>query len=297
MEQCRECYEGAIKLDPQFALPHTALAMYYHIAASSIMDPQDAVARGRENAKKALELDPSLPEANAWLGIFAVVYDFDWQEGERRFQLAMASEPVGPLIRHWYGYFYLRPLGRGREAVEQHRRALEEDPLNLIMRIGLAISLRQAGREREAAAEARKILELEPDTYPAFTLQAFDFTWEPLDQALAFAEKGYALSPWFAPSVGLLAGLLVRAGNHVRAQEVLKELGDSRRSEGCCAFTIYHLLCGEIEQAVDWAEKAIRRQEQMVTMLLLSTPWRPMLSRSSSWPQLARMMNLPETAR
>ena len=214
----------------------------------------------------------------------------------RRFQLAMASEPVAPLIRHWYGYFYLRPLGRAKEAIEEHRRALEEDPLNLIMRIGLAISLREAGRDQEAAEEARKVLELEPDSYAAFNLQAFDFTWEPLDQALAFAEKGYALSPWFAPAVGLLAGLLVRAGDQSRAREVLKELEDDGRSERCSAFTIYHLLCGETEQAVDWMERAIRRQEQMVTMLLLPTPWGPMLRSSPRWPELSRMMNLLETA-
>lgn len=261
------------------------------------MDPREAVARGKENARKALELDPSMPEANAWLGIFAVVYDRDWEEGSRRFQLALAHQPVAPGIRHLYGYFYLRPLGRAQEAVEEHRRALEEDPLNLIMRVALATSLREAGRNQEAAAEARKILELDPDFFAAFTLQAFDFTWEPLEGALAFAEKGYALSPWFAPAVGLLAGLLVRAGNQARAREVLKELEDGDRSERCSAFTIYHLLCGEIEQAVDCAERAISRKEQMVTMLLLPTPWGPMLRRSRRWPQLAAMMNLPATAR
>jgi serine/threonine-protein kinase len=297
MELSRECYEEAIRLDPQFALPYSALAKYYHMAASSIMDPREAAARGRESARKALELEPSLAEAHAWLGIFAIVYDFDWQEGSRRFQLAMACESVPPPVRHLYGYFFLRHLGRANDAVAEHLRGLEEDPLNLIMRIGLATCLREAGRDQEAAAEARKILELEPDAFAAFALQAFDFTWEPIDNALALAEKGHALSPWFSPSSGLLAGLLVRAGNPARAREVLRELEDSDHSERCSAFTIYHLLCGEIEQAVDWMEKAIRRQERMVTMLLLPTPWGPMLRRSPRWPQLAGLMNLPEGAR
>jgi len=295
-ERPREYLEEAIKLDPRFASPYAALAMHYHIAASVFMDPREAVPRGRESARKALEIDPCLPEANAWLGIFAIVYDLDWQEGGRRFQLAMASQPIAPLIRHWYGYFYLRPLGRAREAVEEHRLALEEDPLNLVMRVGLATSLREAGRHQDASAEARKIIELDPDYFPGFTLQAFDFTWEPLELALAFAERGHILSPWFTPGIGLLAGLLVRAGDQTRAQEVLKKLGDGERSEAGCAFAIYHLLCGEIEQAVDWAEKAIRRHEAMVTMLLLPTPWGPLLRRSPRWPQVARMMNLPEKA-
>ncbi len=296
MDQCRAWYEEAIQLDPQFALPHAALATYYHIAASAVMDAREAVARGREHARKALELDASLPEAHAWLGIFAVVYDLDWEEGGRRFQQAMASEPVAPLIRHWYGYFYLRPLGRADEAIEQHRRALEEDPLNLIMRVGLAVSLREAGRDGEAAAEARGILDLEPQSEAIFNLQAFDFTREPLEKALAFAEKGYALSSGFAPAAGLLGGLLVRAGHQARAQEVVKDLHDSNWSGRCSAFAIYHLLSGEIEEAIDWTERAIEQHEQMVTMLLLPRPWGPLLRRSSRWPRLAKRMNLPATA-
>jgi eukaryotic-like serine/threonine-protein kinase len=293
LQRARECYEEAIRLDPQFALPYAALATYYHIAASTYMDRSEAVARGRENARKALEIDPSMPEAHAWLGIFALVYDLDWQEAGRRFQLAMAHSPVAPLTRHWYGYFYLRPLGRGEEAVEQHRKALEEDPLNLIIRVGLATSLREAGRDQEAAAEARKVLEIEPNFFPALTLQAFDFTLEPPEQALLFAERAYALFPEFGPSAGLLAGLLARAGNPARAADILN-LEERKTNEYCCALAIYHLLCGEFEQAADWLEKAIARKEQMVTMLLLPRPWGPLLRRSARWPQLARKMNLAE---
>src|SRR5690242_13758205 len=98
----------------------------------------------------------------------------------------MARQPIAPNIRHLCGYFYLRPLGRAQEAVEEHRHALEEDPLNLIMRVGLATTLREAGRDQEASDEARKILELDPNFFPIFTLQAFDYTWEPLDTALGF---------------------------------------------------------------------------------------------------------------
>jgi TolB-like protein len=297
MKRSREGYEEAIKLDPQWALPYAGLATWYHIAASSEMDPREAVARGRENAGKALELEPSIPLANAWLGIFDIVYDYNWDEGRRRFELAMARRPIDPNMRHLYGYFYLRHVGRAQEAVEQHRMALEEDPLNLILRAGLAITLREAGRNEEAAAEARKVLEFDPDFFPVFSLQAFDFTREPLEEALALAGKGRAISPWSAPNIGVLAGLLVRAGDHLRALEMLKKLEGGELSEACSAFTIYHLLCGDMDEAVDWAEKAIRRKEQMVTMVLLPKPWGAMLRRSARWPQLARMMNLPETVR
>ena len=169
--------------------------------------------RGRESARRALELDPTLPEANAWLGIFAAVYDYDWKEAGRRFGMAMAEQPVRPGIRHLYSYFYLRLVGRSPEAVAEHRRALEEDPLNLIMRVGLAVSLRAAGRDQEAANEARKLLAIDPEFSAAYTLQALDVTKEPLAEALAYAEKAASLFSQNKPSVGLLAGMLVRAGD------------------------------------------------------------------------------------
>ena len=86
---------GGRQARPQFPLPYAALAIYYHVAASVVMDPREAVARGRGTARKALELDPSMPEAHAWLGIFAIVYDLNWKEGGRRFNWHLWEKRVG----------------------------------------------------------------------------------------------------------------------------------------------------------------------------------------------------------
>ena len=291
--RAREFYQQAIALDPQFVLPYAALATWYHIAGTGLMDEEEAIILGRQAARKALEIDPSSPEGNAWLGIFAVVRDFDWKEAERRFQLALARKPVQPEIRHLYGYFYLRLVGRAAEAVEQHRRALETDPLNLIIRVGLALSLRDAGRGQEATEEGKRLLELEPEFQPSYSLQALDVTRLPSAEALAYAEQGIAVAPWFLPNIGLLAGVLARSGDQERAQGVLRGLGNRQAYGAACGFVIYHCLCSEVEQAAEWMEKAIAQKHQMVSMLLLSPPYGPMLRSSSRWPALARMMNLP----
>ena len=290
----REFYEQAAKLDPGFALPHAGLAMYYHIASSFLIDPREGVALGRQAARRALELDPSLPEAHAWLGIFAVWADFDWNEAQRRFDLALSRQPVSPILRHLYGYFYLRVVGRALESVEQHRRALEEDPLNLIMRVGLAASLTAAGKDEEGWAEALRILELDPNFVSAYTLLALNVTKAPLREALTFAEQGLTLAPWNPISTGLLAGLLKRCGDRTRAAELVGGLGDGRANAAPVAFAIYHLLCGEVEKAAEWTEKSIEQRHNMVAMLLLTPPWKPLLRSSARWPKLAKMMNLPE---
>jgi tetratricopeptide (TPR) repeat protein len=201
---------------------------------------------------------------------------------------------VSPILRSWYGYFYLRQVGRSLEAVAQHRRALEEDPLNLIMRVGLAVSLTAAGKDEEALAEARRILELDPNFVAAYTLQALNVTKAPLPEALAFAEEGFTLAPWNPITAGLLAGLLVKSGDRARAAELIGVLGDRRGNAAPVAFAIYHLLCGEVEKAAEWTERALEQKHPMVSMLLLTPPSNPLLRSSTRWPKLAKMMNLPE---
>ena len=159
LEKSRECYEQAAALDPNTRCRTWGWRNTITSLALPKMNPREGVALGREAAQRALRLDASLPEAHAWLGIFAVWADFNWNEARTEVDLALARRPVSGYVRHLYGYFYLRKVGRALESVDQHRRAVEEDPLNLIVRVGLSASLTAAGKDEEAAAEVRKILE------------------------------------------------------------------------------------------------------------------------------------------
>lgn len=221
--------------------------------------------------------------------------DYDWPAADRWFRVAMAQPTVSPEIRHLYGYFYLRVVGRGAEAVVAHRRAIDEDPLNLIIRVGHAVSLRAAGRDDEAADEARRIMEINPDFTAAYTLQALDVTTVPPAEALAYAEKAVALAPWQRPTIGVLAGVLSRQGQEPRARDLMAALDPG--GEGVsAAFTMFHALRDEPEEAALWFERAIDQRLQFVPMILITRPYLPRLRASSRWPALARRLNLSETS-
>jgi tetratricopeptide (TPR) repeat protein len=294
--EARGCFEEAIRLDPQYALPHAALAEHFHIAGSGFMDRQQASDLGLHAAEQALAKDPTLPEANAWRGIYAIMRDYDWQAADRWFRVALAQPVVAPEIWHMAGYFHLRVVGRAEEAVAAHRRAIEEDPLNLIIRVGHAVSLRAAGRDREAADEARRILDINPEYTAAYTLQALDVTAVPPDEALAYAEKAVAIAPpWTRPLVGLLAGVLSRQGRDQRAREVMATL-DPDEFGGPAGFTTFHALRNEPEEAAAWFERSIDQGHQYVQMLFLTPPYLRVLRASRRWPALARRLNLSETS-
>ena len=83
------------------------------ITAAQYVPAREAMPIVREEARKALEIDPSLPEAHAILGIVAGAYDYDWKEAGRHFDLAMAQDLIPPRVRAWYGFFFICCLQAG----------------------------------------------------------------------------------------------------------------------------------------------------------------------------------------
>jgi tetratricopeptide (TPR) repeat protein len=285
--RCKEYSEQAIALDPEFALAHCGYADYFLFLSTAYLPAHEAMPLVREEARKALEIDPSLPEAHAMLGIVAGVYDFDWKEAERRFRLAMAHDPIPPQVRQWYVSFYLRHMGRTEEALEQQEQVLKEDPLNVMARIDLAGSLRSVGRLAESQAELHKALEFEENHALASVSLAISYAQqEKWTEALPLAEKA---TPMIPVAIGTLAGVLKRMGEANRAEELLQELMPDETYGAPLGLAAFFLLCGDIDRAADWLEKAIE-QRQPNALITAS-----MLFRSTSrWPGLARLMNLSE---
>jgi TolB-like protein/predicted Ser/Thr protein kinase len=76
----RECLERAVALDPGFALAHSDLGWcFFTLVTENRMPPREAAALMRVETGKALEIDSSLPDAHAVLGL-AGVLDYDWTE-------------------------------------------------------------------------------------------------------------------------------------------------------------------------------------------------------------------------
>ncbi len=89
MAQAKTFFEEAIALDPQYALAQSCYADSLIGHAVTGVTPAHAVMPVvRALAQRALELDPSLPEAHATLCMIAAAYDYDWKEAARRFTLA-----------------------------------------------------------------------------------------------------------------------------------------------------------------------------------------------------------------
>jgi tetratricopeptide (TPR) repeat protein len=295
LPRIKECFEKAIALDPKFALAHCEYGGYFMtLVALGSLPANQAWPLVRAHAREALELDPSIPEGHAMLGCVAAGLDYDWKEAERCFRLALARDPVPPFVRTLYAMYYLLPIGRSAEAVQEIESALQEDPLNVMMRLYHAISLTAAGRIEDSCTAFWEILELNPTMAPAYGILACHHMLRgEFEQALPLMEKGYSLTPMMPNAIGGFAGLLMRTGDTQRAEELIRKLQPGDAFGAPRALASYHWILGEFDAAADWVEKGIDQHDPGILTLLRI--WLEKELRSTPrWAGLMRKLNLPE---
>jgi len=204
----RQMFKEAIALDPEYAGPYVALAWTHlmDVQYGTSKSPKESFMRAAQLAKKALSLDKSLPSAYTLLcGIFTakrqyekaiamgekavtlspnfavghaalgrtLMYAGQYEEGLAQCKKAIR---LSPIPRSWYliimGSCY-QHLGRQKEAIEEFKKVLQQNPNDLIVHIFLTASYSLLGREVEAHAEAAEVLRVNPK----FSLKHIAKTW------------------------------------------------------------------------------------------------------------------------
>ncbi|MGC2788587.1 MAG: adenylate/guanylate cyclase domain-containing protein [Thermoplasmata archaeon] len=159
-EQAIIMFEDALKIDSESARAMAGLADCYSTAADyGWMDRKAGYGQARELAKRALDLDETLPEAHVALGLMMMADDYPGAEGELKKALSM--NPSHADAHEWYGII-LRGMGRLDEALDEAKRAYELDPLPAGRAWFLAISYFFAGRNDESLAVCTKLIQTEP---------------------------------------------------------------------------------------------------------------------------------------
>lgn len=108
------------------------------------------------------------------------------------------------------------------------------------------------------------------------------------DEALVLTEKAHALIPWSCLVTGQLAAISVRTGDATRANALIQKLRVEEPLRAPTGLVAFHALCGETEQAAQWAERAIEQRYMPLVQDL-----GPFLRPALSWRALAKLMNLP----
>jgi TolB-like protein len=295
LERCRQYYEQAIALDAGFALAHAGLAHYYLLLTNfGRSAAHSVVPMMREEIRRALQIDPSLLDAQAMSAYIGGFYDLDWENADRRFASIAQHRLSGP-FRALYGIFlFLR--GRAEEALAFVEPLIEEDPLQVWPMMNRHAYLQGAGREHEAISQLEKVLELNEGLMVArVSLAMLEADRGRLDAGLAEAKRAYADAPWYPDTVATLAGLLHRAGDEAGSRALAEGLGTGHTFGDARVNALYRLLCGDVDGAVPWVERAIEERDLSMMVYLWFAASRG-LRESAHWPKLLRLLNLPSNA-
>jgi tetratricopeptide (TPR) repeat protein len=160
-------FNRAVRLDPAFALAHVGLADSYALLCSyTILPPEESMPKAKAATLRALDLDNTIIEAHASLGLIKLLYDWDWAGAEKELKKAIEVKPNYVKARQCYA-IYLSRMGRFDEALKELTRARQLDPLSLTISISIETTLYLARQYDRAIAVCLEILELDPDYLPA----------------------------------------------------------------------------------------------------------------------------------
>jgi serine/threonine protein kinase/tetratricopeptide (TPR) repeat protein len=291
-----EYFQQAIVKDPNYALAYSGLADCYSLrGVYGYAAPKDTFPESKEAALKALQLDDSLAEAHASLAALSATYEWNWPVADKEFQRSIELNPAYPTAHQWYGQF-LSDTGRLEAGIAEFKRALELDPLSLVINRELAGTGYYYARKYDLAIEQlHKTIEMDPNFPMAHEEMGESYIQESkFKEAIAEIERELASFPDSPYALSDLGNAYALAGRKAEAQKVLDRLDELARQKYVSPqnqATIYAGL-GEKDKAFKWLEKSYEdRSIDMYEYLKVAPIYDPLRS-DPRFADLLRRMNL-----
>ena len=278
-------FDSAIGLDPSYAAAHSGRARVLMKIGDQYTGPSQVRATydaALASARRAVELAPTLPEAQATLGGLLTNALLDFKSARQAYTSAMAigSGDADILVR--VGWFNCL-IGNFQTGLPAVRRATVLDPLNPRAHRALGLVLIYAHQYRDAIEAMKKALSLNPNVEGAHGAIG--------DALLLSGDVDRARTSYMRePLMSLrLAGLAIVARRLNQAADATKALDDLRSLSGLV--TDYqqaqvYAQWGEARLAVTALEKARKSGDSGVTLMKAD----PLLDPVKTDPDFLKLM-------
>ena len=289
-----ECYTKAIQLDPRYALAYTGIADYYNwLGVFGIRPFAECSAAARDAAAKAVELDPDSAEAYSALGFATVCHNFDWGVAEGYHRRAIEINPNYITGHQWYG-FHLMMVGRFDEALREHLRARELDPLSPSIMQGLAWCYYQARNYDDSITTSQKMLEAVPD----FAYGLITYAWAlrqagKTQESVSVSEKALELSNGGQFFLAGLGASYAADGRNYDARAVLDRLTEMSAHSYVSPYhrAIVYVHLKEYDEAMTLLREAYAVNDGWLTWLGVEPEFDPLRKEPAFAELLAKTRN------
>ena len=291
-------FNQAIAKDPGYALAYSGLADAYAVLPNFGGNQNEDFPKANAEARKALELDPTLAHPHAVLGSNEIQYEWDFAGGEAEFKKSFELDPNDATAHQWYGDEIGQIGGREQEAFAEIDLAHELDPLSpTITRVVGGVR----GSARKFDEEIAICGKLATDN-PTFAI-AHD--------CLARGYRGKHMYPQVIEewkTFGRLSGYQINADFAAAAEQGFRSSGwkgaltkaiefrlAQRKTGYYSAFDIANLYAGlgDKEQAFHWLDIAYQEHDWELIILNTDSAFDPLHS-DPRFAALARKVGLPQ---
>jgi TolB-like protein len=295
LAQAMACHERAIARDPHSALAYDGLAeLHWYLGFFGNAPPREAFSVSTWNALRALELDDTLAQTHALLGMLRKELDYNWPEVDRELGRALQLNAASPLVRLRYAISGLLPHGRVVEALSELELMLQTDPLSLLVRWWLAVMAYLARKPERVIAEGRHMIALDASHFLGhWALSTGLSETSALQDAVVSMETAHALSGGIPFTLGFLAYMYGRAGRHDDARRLAGQ-AQERAAAGYMpptTFALAHIGLGEWDRAFEWLDRAIDGRDPII-MPIRTYPFLDSVRGDRRFAALLRKMRL-----
>jgi TolB-like protein/DNA-binding winged helix-turn-helix (wHTH) protein/Flp pilus assembly protein TadD len=281
--------EQAIKLDEKYA-PAWALRASAQIAMAEggLTDVTEGFQKARDDAERAIALDPTLTSAYLALAKTQINCDWNWDAANASITKAAALEPGSIEVLRIRSY-QSRILGNLDQAIKLYEQVVALDPLSANSYARLGYLLYAAGRYDEARVTLQKALALNPQSnYVHLTLDKILVAEGNPQQALVEIEK--EPTAW-----GKLTGEVLAyhaLGREQDSNAALADLIAKYRTLAAYQVAQVYAYRGESDKSFEWLENAYKQRDPGLPEIK-SNPLFKNLRHDPRYAELLKKMRLP----
>jgi adenylate cyclase len=262
-----ECFQVALASEPNSPTVLGALSEASTMRAMlGDLAPAEHLASAREAAQRAIAMDEACAHAHLSLGWIHHLYHWQWESGQAEFERAVQLNPSFAEAYHLKGIF-LALRRRVPEAEASFAKALELDPLSLVIRTHTAIVPYFSGNFRDAESRLGAAIDMDPRFPEAHWMLGLTYDSQGnYRSALEEFQRAIDLGGENPTLIADTAFVHIRLGELQAAHGILARLenGFPRPHPAASSVARIYLALGEREKSNTWLEEAFESRDAML---------------------------------
>jgi len=278
-------YREAVKIEPGFAPAYAAQSRIYY-SLGWFYPEMEYPSMCEAAARKALELDPDLPEANSALARYLYLYENHWDEAQDLFAKALELDSGNVEVLLAVGAF-LRMSGKCDEAIPIIRKAADLDPLNYAPSRNLSNALLNCGKFEECVRLSTELMDrFQGEATHMEYYRAFCFA------GLGKMEEAMVAAVIADVSQSAMANIYWLAGRKDEAWDLVGGR-DGNDPSHIQMRAMLLILEGDHDQAIDLFEQGVKVYPALTKFAILTYWIQEPLKDVPRFQELMRSMNVP----